>query len=88
MSEAAPVMRRLNTAILDTASVQANTLPSGHVSGAVAAALSIWTLDPVVGGVMMAMAGLIAIAAIAGRYHYVVDCVAGAAVAAAFSSLM
>jgi hypothetical protein len=85
---APPRMRRLNTAILDSASVQANTLPSGHVSGAVAAALGVWTVDPMAGAWLMVMAGLIAVAAIAGRYHYVVDCVAGAAVAAAFSSLI
>lgn len=82
------IMRRLNTAILDNASVQANTLPSGHVSGAVAAALSVWTLNPVLGAALAVVAGLIAIAAIAGRYHYVVDCVSGAIVALAFSSLM
>ena len=82
------IMRRLNVAILDNASVQANTLPSGHVSGAVAAALAVATFDPGTGMLLMGMAGLIAVAAIAGRYHYVVDCVSGAAVAAALSSLM
>jgi hypothetical protein len=81
-------MRRLNAFILDGASIQANTLPSGHVSGAVAAALGVMAVDAVVGSWLMAAAGLITIAAIAGRYHYVVDCVAGAAVALAFSSLM
>lgn len=83
-----PYLRRLNTLILDNASVQANTLPSGHVSGAVAAALGVWTFDPVTGAGLMVMAGLIAVAAVAGRYHYVVDCVAGAIVAAALFSLM
>ena len=83
-----PTLRRLNTLILDTASVQANTLPSGHVSGAVAAALGVMAVDAVVGSWLMGAAGLIALAAIAGRYHYVVDCVAGAAVALALSSLM
>ena len=83
-----PYLRRLNTVILDGASIQANTLPSGHVSGAVAAALGVMAVDVVVGSWLMAAASLIAIAAIAGRYHYVVDCVAGAAVALAFSSLM
>jgi hypothetical protein len=82
------IMRRLNVAILDSASVQANTLPSGHVSGAVAAALAVATFDPGTGLLLMGMAVLIAVAAIAGRYHYVVDCVSGAAVAAALSSLM
>jgi hypothetical protein len=80
--------RRLNTAILDHASVQANTIPSGHVSGAVAAAFGVLAVDPVAGWGMMTMAGVIAVGAVAGRYHYVVDCVAGAAVAAAFWSVM
>ena len=84
----APHMRRLNTAILDNASVQANTLPSGHVAGAVAASLAVMSVNPVVGWALMGMAGVIAIAAIAGRYHYVVDCVAGAGVALAFWALM
>jgi hypothetical protein len=83
-----PYFRRLNTAILDSASVQANTLPSGHVSGAVAAALGVMAVDQTVGWLMLAAAGVIAVAAIAGRYHYVVDCVAGAVVAAAVWSVM
>jgi membrane-associated phospholipid phosphatase len=83
-----PFFRRLNTAILDNASVQANTLPSGHVSGAVAAAFGILTVNVTAGWAVMIVAGVIAIAAIAGRYHYVVDCVAGAAVAAAVWSVM
>lgn len=81
-------MRRLNTMILDSASVHANTLPSGHVSGAVAAALGVMAVNPVAGWGGIVLAGLIAIAAIAGRYHYAVDCAAGAAVALAFWSLM
>jgi hypothetical protein len=85
---AKPAFRRLNTLILEGASIQANTLPSGHVSGAVAAAFGVMAVDIVVGSWLMVAAGLIAVAAIAGRYHYVVDCVAGAAVALAFSSLM
>jgi hypothetical protein len=87
-ARSAATLRRLNTLILDTASIQANTLPSGHVSGAVAAALGVMAVDAVVGWWMMVLAGLIAIAAVAGRYHYVVDCVAGAALALALSSLM
>jgi hypothetical protein len=87
-SEGAATLRHLNTLILDTASIQANTLPSGHVSGAVAAALGVMAVDAVVGSWLMVVAGLIAIAAVAGRYHYVVDCAAGAALALALSSLM
>ena len=81
-------VRRWNHLVLEKASVQANTLPSGHVAGAVAAALAVGAFDAAVGGGFLMMAGLIAVASIAGRYHYVVDCGAGAAVAALFSALM
>jgi hypothetical protein len=81
-------LRRLNNLILDGASIQANTLPSGHVSGAVAAALGVMAVDAVAGSWLLAAAGLIAIAAVAGRYHYVVDCVTGAVVAFLFWALM
>jgi membrane-associated phospholipid phosphatase len=84
--EAAPpvsvALRRLNLAITNNASIQANTLPSGHVAGAVAAALGVMAFDPLAGAWLMVLAVVIALAAVAGRYHYVVDCVAGAVVAA------
>ena len=82
------VCRRLNTLILDHASVQANTLPSGHVSGAVAAALGVMAVDAVTGSWLIVAASLITIAAIAGRYHYVVDCISGAVVALIFWLLL
>ena len=81
IAERAPVLRRLNVTILDRASVQANTLPSGHVAGAVAAALAVWPINATAGAGLMVMAILIAIAAAVCRYHYVVDCAAGAGVA-------
>jgi hypothetical protein len=74
-------LRRFNVLVLDRASVQANTLPSGHVSAAVAAALGVMTVNPAVGWTLMLVALTIGVAAVAGRYHYAVDCVAGAAVA-------
>jgi hypothetical protein len=80
--------RRLNTFILDGASIQANTLPSGHVSGAVAAALGIMAVDVVVGWWLMGAAGLIAVAAVAGRDPNLVACVSGAAVALMLWTLM
>jgi membrane-associated phospholipid phosphatase len=78
-----PRLRRLNVAILNRASVQANTLPSGHVAGAVAAAGAVMAVWPGAGVVLMGTAALIAVSAVAGRYHYVVDVIAGAAVGAA-----
>ena len=77
----APWFRRINTAILDGASVQANTLPSGHVAGALAAALALSAVVPAVGLAFGVLAVLIAISAALCRYHYVVDCVSGVAVA-------
>jgi membrane-associated phospholipid phosphatase len=78
---AAPRLRRLNVLILDHASVHANTLPSGHVSSAVAAALGVMAVNPAIGWILLVVAFTIGVAAVAGRYHYAVDCVAGAAVA-------
>jgi PAP2 superfamily protein len=81
IEQRAPRLRRLNLAILNRASVQANTLPSGHVAGAVAAALAIWPLNATAGAILLVVALLIAIAAAVGRYHYVIDCVTGAVIA-------
>jgi membrane-associated phospholipid phosphatase len=70
-------VRRLNLALLDRASVQLNTCPSGHVATSVAAALVVGArvFD---GGVLFAtLALLIACASVAGRYHYAIDAVAG-----------
>jgi membrane-associated phospholipid phosphatase len=75
------VWRRVNRAILDRASVQANTLPSGHVAGALAAALAVMCVWPAAGGALMIVAVLIAVSAVAGRYHYAADVILGAAVA-------
>lgn len=83
----APVLRRLNAAILDRASVQANTLPSGHVAGAVAAALAIAPVSTPLAAVLMIVALGIAVAAVAGRYHFAVDCAAGVLVAGVVSVL-
>jgi membrane-associated phospholipid phosphatase len=85
MAQRAPRLRWLNTAILDRASVQANTIPSGHVAGAVAAALAVMAVSTTAGWILMGIAMAIAASAVAGRYHYAVDCVLGAAVAVVVS---
>ena len=77
----APVMRRVNDAIVGHGSIQVNTIPSGHVAGAVAAGLAVLSWLPVAGVVLLVIATLIAVAATLGRYHYAVDCVLGAGVA-------
>jgi membrane-associated phospholipid phosphatase len=81
MAERASRLRRVNESVLDRASVQANTLPSGHVAGAVATALGVWPVSATAGAFLLVVAAMIAVAAFAGRYHYVVDCISGAVVA-------
>jgi hypothetical protein len=81
------LLRRLNTAVLDRASVQAATIPSGHVAVAVAAAAGVFPVSPSVGGVLLALSGLVAVAAFLGRYHYAFDCVGGLAVGGLVSAL-
>lgn len=81
MHRRAPALRHFNLAILDRASVQACTIPSGHVAGAVAAALAVMPVSATASVVFLAMSIVIAASATAGRYHYAVDCVLGALVA-------
>jgi len=76
------VLRRFNTAILDRASVQANTIPSGHAAGAVATALVIVEVMPMAGIVFLVLAVAIVAATVLGRYHYLVDALLGTVVAA------
>lgn len=73
--------RRLNFAVLHRASVHANTIPSGHVAGAVAASLAVMMDMPAAGVALLAVSGFISLAAFVGRYHYFVDVVLGGLVA-------
>ena len=79
----APGVRRLNLQVVNRASIQVNTLPSGHAAGAVATALAVMSLDPAAGVAFLFLALSISIATVFGRYHYVVDTVLGALVALA-----
>lgn len=70
----------LNAAVLGRASHRLVTFPSGHVAVATAAALSVWRVWPEAGAAFGVIGLLIAVAAVAGRYHYAVDVVLGAVV--------
>lgn len=71
-------LRRLNEAVLHHASVQVNTFPSGHVATATAAALAVVADTGAAGAPFLILAGAVAAACVAGRYHYVADVVLGA----------
>ena len=72
------IVRRLNLYMCGTTSIGWNTFPSGHVAGALAAALAVSEAVPSATLPMMVAAGLITISTVVGRYHYAVDGIAGA----------
>jgi membrane-associated phospholipid phosphatase len=74
-------IRRVNMAVLDRASVQWNTFPSGHTAASVATALAVAAEMPLAGLVLGVVAVSIAAGSVVGRYHYASDAVAGALVA-------
>ncbi|RPI56000.1 MAG: phosphatase PAP2 family protein [Acidobacteria bacterium] len=75
------IIRRLNLAVLDRASVQWNTFPSGHTAASVATALAVGTYMPSAGIVLGVIAVSIATGSVVGRYHYAADAITGVLVA-------
>ena len=71
----------MNLAVLDRASVQWNTFPSGHTAASVATALAVASDMPLAGVVLGVVAVSIAAGSVVGRYHYAADALAGVAVA-------
>ena len=74
-------VRALNLWILRHASIHANTFPSAHVASTTACALVVLWLAPGIGWVFLAIAILIAMGTVSGRYHYAADAILGAAAA-------
>jgi PAP2 superfamily len=73
--------RRFNRWIQDWGSIHAISFPSAHVASTLAVSLVLLRWMPVTGACFLAVAVCIAIAAVAGRYHYLLDVLLGAAVA-------
>ena len=76
-------VRRFNLGLVNQASIQVNTLPSGHAAGACATALAVLSVSTAAGIPFLFLAISISIATVVGRYHYLVDTVLGALVALA-----
>ena len=74
-------MRQVNLAVLNRASVQWNTFPSGHTAASLATALAVGAYMPAAGVVLAFVAFSIAAGSVVGRYHYAADAIAGAAAA-------
>jgi len=76
-------VHRVASRFVERLTIQANTLPSGHVAGSLAVAFALLGPLPGIGAVFLVLALSIALACVVGRYHYVVDVVSGAALAIA-----
>jgi membrane-associated phospholipid phosphatase len=76
------VVHDLATEMTKHFTIRVNTFPSGHVAGSLAVALAVAGAMPWTGAALIALALCIAVATVVGRYHYVVDAVAGAALTA------
>jgi membrane-associated phospholipid phosphatase len=76
-------VRSANRWVLDHASVQWNTFPSGHVATAFATALVVASEQPGAGAVFLVGAVAIAIGSVVGAYHYAADAFAGVTIALA-----
>ena len=72
-------VHRLASRMVEQLTIRANTFPSGHVAGSLAVALGVISVLPLVGTILLGFAFSIALACIVGRYHYIVDVCAGAA---------
>lgn len=78
--------RRLNWELLEGQGIHTSVFPSAHVAGGFAAAFGMMRLlpeHPWVGRFLLVLAIMIAVAVVYGRYHYVVDALAGLASALA-----
>jgi membrane-associated phospholipid phosphatase len=76
-------VHRLASEFVQHLTIRANTFPSGHAAGSLAVALGVIDVLPATGAVLLVLALCICLASVVGRYHYVVDVVAGAALAIA-----
>jgi membrane-associated phospholipid phosphatase len=74
-------VHRLASYMVRNATIRVNTFPSGHVAVSLAAALAVSSSMPLTGGILLALAASVSAACIVGRYHYVVDVLAGAVLA-------
>ena len=81
--DAANKGRLLNRLILKHGSIHAISFPSAHVASAFAIALVLLYYAPLLGLVFLAIAVMISLGAVIGRYHYALDVILGAVTALA-----
>jgi membrane-associated phospholipid phosphatase len=74
-------LRRFNLRLLGATSIQVNTFPSGHAAEGLAAALLVLAAPAGIASVMLIAGLAVSAGAVLGRYHYLVDALAGWVVA-------
>lgn len=72
-----PVVHDLATQMVKVFTIHVNTFPSGHVAGSLAVAFAVAATMPMVGALLIVLALIISVATVVGRYHYVLDGIAG-----------
>jgi membrane-associated phospholipid phosphatase len=77
------VIHRFASGFVNRFTHRANTFPSGHAAGSLAVAFAAIAALPWIGAALLALAILICISAVVGRYHYAVDVMIGALLAIA-----
>jgi membrane-associated phospholipid phosphatase len=82
------LMREMNRLQVNAVSIGVNTFPSGHVAGALATALAVSRVVPLWAPWLLAVVAAIAVAAVLGRYHFVIDALAGAILTLAVWTVM
>jgi membrane-associated phospholipid phosphatase len=76
-------VRRLASHMVRNTTICVNTFPSGHVAVSLAIAWAVMASMPLTGVALFALAVSVSVACVVGRFHYVVDVIAGAALALA-----
>ena len=71
----------VNVRMLGRVSHELNTFPSGHVAVSLAAAAGVAQVSTLAGAAVLLIGAAIAVGAVAGRYHYVIDVLLGVIVA-------
>jgi membrane-associated phospholipid phosphatase len=74
-------VHQLASRMVEHLSIRVNTFPSGHAAGSLAVALGVIGALPWAGSVLLGLAIGICVGCVVGRYHYLIDVVAGGVVA-------
>jgi membrane-associated phospholipid phosphatase len=77
------IVHRAAAGMVEHLTIRANTFPSGHVAGSLAVAFALLDAVPWAGVVALLLALTIGVATVVGRYHYLIDALAGVVLAAA-----